>query len=55
MESFGGHNHYHRNLTYYTELLRTNGFAITASMNRNGIRPRSGGKRIVGSGPFYCW
>ena len=29
VESFGGHNHYHRNLTYYTELLRTNGFAIT--------------------------
>lgn len=28
-ESFGGHNHYHRTLTYYTELLRTNGFAIT--------------------------
>lgn len=29
VESFGGHNHYHRNLTYYTELLRTNGFAMT--------------------------
>ncbi len=29
VESFGGHNHYHRNLTYYTELLRANGFAIT--------------------------
>lgn len=29
VESFGGHNHYHRNLTYYTELLRTNGMAIT--------------------------
>lgn len=29
VESFGGHNHYHRNLTYYTELLRINGFAIT--------------------------
>ncbi len=29
VESFGGHNHYHRNLTYYTELLRSNGFAIT--------------------------
>lgn len=29
VESFGGHNHYHRNLTYYAELLRANGFAIT--------------------------
>lgn len=29
VESFGGHNHYHRNLTYYTELLRTKSFAIT--------------------------
>ncbi len=29
IESFGGHNHYHRNLTYYTELLRVNNLAIT--------------------------
>lgn len=29
IESFGGHNHYHRNLTYYTELLRSNKLAIT--------------------------
>jgi SAM-dependent methyltransferase len=29
IESFGGHNHYHRNLTYYAELLRANGLAIT--------------------------
>lgn len=29
IESFGGHNHYHRNLTYYTELLRANNLAIT--------------------------
>lgn len=29
IESFGGHNHYHRNLTYYTELIRANGMAIT--------------------------
>jgi 2-polyprenyl-3-methyl-5-hydroxy-6-metoxy-1,4-benzoquinol methylase len=29
IESFGGHNHYHRNLTYYGELLRTNNLAIT--------------------------
>ena len=27
--SFGGHNHYHRSLTYYTEQLRDHGFAIT--------------------------
>ncbi len=26
---FGGHNHYHRNLTYYADLLRTNNLAIT--------------------------
>ena len=29
IDSFGGHNHYHRNLTYYTELLRINDLAIT--------------------------
>lgn len=29
IDSFGGHNHYHRNLTYYTELLRINNLAIT--------------------------
>lgn len=29
IDSFGGHNHYHRNLTYYTELLRVNNLAIT--------------------------
>jgi trans-aconitate methyltransferase len=29
IEDFGGHNHYHRNLTYYADLLRTNGMAIT--------------------------
>lgn len=29
IETFGGHNHYHRSLTYYAELLRTNGLAIT--------------------------
>lgn len=29
VESFGGHNHYHRNLSYYTELLRENGLVIT--------------------------
>lgn len=29
IEDFGGHNHYHRNLTYYADLLRTNGLAIT--------------------------
>lgn len=29
IESFGGHNHYHRNLTYYAELLHVNNLAIT--------------------------
>ena len=29
IDSFGGHNHYHRNLTYYADLLRTNNLAIT--------------------------
>ena len=29
IDSFGGHNHYHRNLTYYADLLRTNHLAIT--------------------------
>lgn len=29
LDTFGGHNHYHRNLTYYCELLRRNGFAVT--------------------------
>lgn len=29
IETFGGHNHYHRNLTYYADLLRANGLAIT--------------------------
>ena len=29
IDSFGGHNHYHRNLTYYTDLLRANDLAIT--------------------------
>lgn len=29
IEDFGGHNHYHRNLTYYADLLRVNGLAIT--------------------------
>lgn len=29
IETFGGHNHYHRNLTYYAELLRANNLAIT--------------------------
>jgi len=29
MESFGGHNHYHRSLTYYFDLLRQNGMAVT--------------------------
>ena len=29
IDSFGGHNHYHRNLTYYADLLRANGLAIT--------------------------
>lgn len=29
IDSFGGHNHYHRNLTYYADLLRANGLAVT--------------------------
>ena len=29
VDGFGGHNHYHRSLTYYFELLRTHGFAIS--------------------------
>lgn len=29
IDDFGGHNHYHRNLTYYADLLRHNGLAIT--------------------------
>jgi 2-polyprenyl-3-methyl-5-hydroxy-6-metoxy-1,4-benzoquinol methylase len=29
IDSFGGHNHYHRNLTYYADLLRSNHLAIT--------------------------
>lgn len=29
IEGFGGHNHYHRNLTYYFDKLRNNGFAVT--------------------------
>ncbi len=29
IESFGGHNHYHRSLTYYFELFRANGLAVT--------------------------
>ncbi len=29
MEGFGGHNHYHRNLTYYFDLLRANRLAVT--------------------------
>lgn len=29
MHSFGGHNHYHRSLTYYFDLLRTNQMAVT--------------------------
>lgn len=29
IDSFGGHNHYHRNLTYYADLLRRHRFAIT--------------------------
>lgn len=29
IDSFGGHNHYHRNLTHYCNLLRINNFAIT--------------------------
>jgi len=29
IESFGGHNHYHRSLTFYFEALRAAGFAVT--------------------------
>ena len=29
VDSFGGHNHYHRNLTYYSDLLKANNLAIT--------------------------
>jgi SAM-dependent methyltransferase len=29
IEHFGGHNHYHRSLTFYAERLRQHGFAIT--------------------------
>ncbi len=29
MESFGGHNHYHRSLTFYFDLLRENDLAVT--------------------------
>ena len=29
IDGFGGHNHYHRSLTYYFELLRTHGFAVS--------------------------
>jgi SAM-dependent methyltransferase len=29
IESFGGHNHYHRGLTYYFDNLRANRFAVT--------------------------
>lgn len=29
MDGFGGHNHYHRSLTFYFDHLRTNGFAVT--------------------------
>jgi len=29
MESFGGHNHYHRSLTFYFDHLRQNGMAVT--------------------------
>ncbi len=29
IDSFGGHNHYHRSLTYYFELLRANHLAVT--------------------------
>lgn len=29
MEGFGGHNHYHRSLTYYFDHLRTNRLAVT--------------------------
>lgn len=29
MEGFGGHNHYHRSLTFYFDLLRANHLAVT--------------------------
>jgi SAM-dependent methyltransferase len=29
IDTFGGHNHYHRSLTYYADQLRANGLAIT--------------------------
>ncbi len=29
MEGFGGHNHYHRSLTFYFDLLRENDLAVT--------------------------
>ncbi len=29
IESFGGHNHYHRSLTYYFDHLRAHQFAVT--------------------------
>jgi SAM-dependent methyltransferase len=29
IETFGGHNHYHRSLTYYLDHLRAAGFAVT--------------------------
>ena len=30
IDSFGGHNHYHRSLTYYFDLLRNNHLAVTS-------------------------
>lgn len=29
IDGFGGHNHYHRSLTYYFDHLRANQFAVT--------------------------
>jgi len=29
IDSYGGHNHYHRTLTFYFDLLRENGFAVS--------------------------
>jgi SAM-dependent methyltransferase len=41
IQSFGGHNHYHRSLSYYTEQLRLHNFAITRLYEPEHITPRA--------------
>lgn len=43
INDFGGHNHYHRSLSFYSERLREHGFAITRLYEPEHISGTKGG------------